>query len=76
MDVWLFEHFIYDKKRTMYRVPGSTNDYTKYGINRDYMDKYGFILIDKADWEQYKEDYWILKDTGHGKDGTFDIVNL
>lgn len=40
------------------------------------MDKYGFILIDKADWEQYKEDYWILKDTGHGKDGTFDIVNL
>ncbi len=72
--LWCFEQFLWNGKSIIYRHSGS--DYAKFGIKQDYIDEFGFQLIDPEDAKDYWDEYWILKDGGHGEKSPLEILNL
>lgn len=52
------------------------NKYSKFSVNRDFLDHFEFRLIDKSDAQKYEREYWIIKDTGYGDDSPLEIINI
>ncbi|MBP3241452.1 MAG: hypothetical protein J6M92_13070 [Oribacterium sp.] len=73
-EVWCFDDFFFQGKNIMYSRPGK--DFSKYGIDEDFLKEYEFKLIERGEAEKYRDKYWILKDTGYGEDKPLEILNL
>ena len=73
LKVWLFEQFTWNEKPIMYHRGSS--DYSKFGINPDYIKHFDFQLINPEQVEVYQNNYWIIKDAGHGDEVPFIILN-
>ncbi len=68
---WCFEQFLWRGEHIIYGYSGS--DYAKLGIKQDYIDEFGFRLIESEEAEKYWDECWILKD---GDQSPLEILNL
>lgn len=70
---WFFDSFHWDERPIISRLEGT--DFAKIEIDTAYLEHFGFRLIRPEEEGNYMDDYWILKDEGHGDDHPFTIVN-
>ena len=61
---WFFDNLYWDQIPIFSKSGGG--DYVKFGVDSDYLRKFDFKLIEESEIEEYEEQYWILKDAGHG----------
>lgn len=71
---WFFDYFNWNEKPIISRSKG--HDFAKVEIDAAYLDELGFRLILQDEIDGYMDDYWILKDEGHGDDHPFTIINI
>lgn len=63
--IWYRNNLLWNGKPIFSRnLPG--HNYIKLSIERDYLNNYGFCLIDEKEIDEFKGTHWILKDCGHG----------
>ena len=75
-EVWFFEEFEWKDKPIMYHIPSDNKDYAKYGIASDYLEHFGFGLIEANQKDGYLDEYWVLRDTGYGRKHPLEIINV
>ncbi len=73
-EAWYSDRIRWDGRPVMY-CTGDGSDFVKFGIDGIYLDRFGFTLIDEDEIDGYRDDHWILKDRGHGKDNLLEIIN-
>lgn len=71
---WFLEKFTWLDHPVMTRI--AYPDFAKFGFDPEYLKYFDFQLIKPEDEEKYAEDYWILKDSGHGQKTPFIIKNI
>lgn len=75
--IWCLDNFSWNGNPIIQR--NTYDDFTKFSIASDYLNIFDFKLIDptqeKVYMEKYSDDYWILKDEGHGMKKMFTILN-
>ena len=58
--------FLLWERKTIFILEGGGSNYTKLGMNQDYLEEFDIRLIEEKQIEEFRESYWILEDCGHG----------
>ena len=72
---WCSDRFFYKDDRPVINSR-IIHKFSKFSVDKDFLDHFEFRLIDKEDTSKYEKDYLILKDAGHGDDRPLEIINI
>ena len=75
---WCFSDFKWKEKSIMHSIDITWNDFSKFGIDTDYLNHFGFELINpnETENEKYKNGFFIIKEKENSIKSDLEILNI